>query len=85
MGPNLNFSNSLPLRVICVRYCLVYLRNLHQNLEETQILTWSMMFVSAENRLRISPSGVVSKNLSREQSKESVVWTTGARRRLKDS
>lgn len=36
----------------------------------TQILTWSMMLVSAENRLRISPRGVVSKNLSREQTEE---------------
>lgn len=28
--------------------------------------TWSMMFVSAENLLRICPKGVMSKNLRRE-------------------
>lgn len=30
------------------------------------LLTWSMMFVSAENLLRICPKGVMSKNLERD-------------------
>ena len=41
--------------------------NLFLNLEVIQALTWSMIFVSAEKRLRISPSGVVSKNLGNKQ------------------
>lgn len=70
MGPNFNSRNPLLPIVIrpCLECCLVYTEEFV--LEAARVLTWSMILVSAENRLRISPRGVVSKNLDREEIKE---------------
>lgn len=65
-------SQSLVLLCLSLLNILVYylIQDLHENSQSQDnkpeyiaASTWSMIFVSAEKRFRISPSGVISKNL----------------------
>lgn len=68
--------------MVYLKYYLSYTEKVVFELgSNSEALTWSMIFVSAEKRLRISPRGVVSKNLGNKQirmydnTKLSGTWT----------